>query len=102
MPIWTVPVLIGMAVGTVWLRLWIVRTTYGINQSEIQIRHLQQEKQQAELKVTALRSPRRLELLARTKFGLTQPRVDQVIHLGGHGEPAGAGSRGGGAKKNGP
>lgn len=80
-PLWAVPVLIGMAVGTVWLRLWIVRTTYEINQSEIVIRQMQQEKQQMEVKVTSLKSPRRLELLAKTKFGLTQPRSDQVIRF---------------------
>jgi cell division protein FtsL len=82
MPFWTIPVLILMATGTVWLRLWIVRATYGISQSEKTIHHLQQEVQQMELKVTALRSPRRLELLAKTKFNLSQPHSDQVVRLG--------------------
>ena len=70
-----------MAIATVWLRLSIVRTSYSINEAERSIRKLLQEKEQLELKVTASRSPRRLEILAKTKFGLSQPRTDQVIRL---------------------
>lgn len=81
MPWWALPILIAMAIGTVWLRLSIVGTTYAINQSEKKIRELQQEREQMELRVTALRSPRRLELLAKTRYGLTQPRSEQLIHM---------------------
>ena len=81
MPLWVVPVLIGLAIGTVWLRLSIVRTTYAINQSNKTIRDLQQEREQAVLQLSALRSPRRLEALARTKFGLTQPKSEQIVHM---------------------
>jgi cell division protein FtsL len=80
-PIWAIPVLIAMAIGTVWLRLAIVRTTYSINQVERSIHNLKQEKQQIELRLAGLRSPRRLESLAKTKFGLTQPKSDQVIYF---------------------
>ena len=82
MPLWVVPVLIAMATGTVWLRLTIIRTTYEINQANREIRELHQEREKAELKFTELRSPRRLELLARSRLTLTQPRADQIIHLG--------------------
>lgn len=82
MPIWVVPALILLAIGTVWLRLSIVRTTYAINQAERDERALRQEREDLELKVTALRSPRHLEGIAKSKFGLGTPRSDQVIHLG--------------------
>ena len=72
-----------MAIGTVWLRLSIVRTTYAINQAGHTDREMRQEREDLELKVTALRSPRRLEGIAKAKFGLGTPRSDQVIHLGG-------------------
>jgi cell division protein FtsL len=81
MPFWVVPTLVVMAVGTVWVRLWIVRTTYSIDETDRMHRSLQQERERAELKLASLRSPRRLELLARTKFQLVPPRHDQVIHL---------------------
>jgi cell division protein FtsL len=87
MPIWVVPILIVFAIGTVWLRLSIVRTTYAINQAERDERSLRQEREDMELKVTALRSPRRLEGIAKTKFGLGTPRSDQVIHLGSRNGP---------------
>ncbi|MEK6579086.1 MAG: septum formation initiator family protein [Bdellovibrionota bacterium] len=80
-PIWAFFTLIAFAVATVWLRLSIVRTTYEISQAESTIRQLQQQREQAELKVTALRSPRRLEVLARGKFGLTQPQAGQMVLL---------------------
>ena len=82
MPIWVIPVLVLLAIGTVWLRLAIVRTTYAINQAEHAEHGLRQEREDLELKVTALRSPRRLESIAKSKFGLGIPRSDQVIHLG--------------------
>ena len=81
MPLWAVPLLLFMAIGTVWLRHTIVNTTYAINKTERKIRDLQQEREQVYLKVTALRSPRRLETLAKSKFGLTQPKSEQVIHV---------------------
>jgi cell division protein FtsL len=80
-PFWIVPMVILLAIGTVWLRLAMVRTTYEIGQTDKQLHNLQQEHEQAELKLTALRSPRRLEVLAHTKFGLTQPRAEQVVHV---------------------
>jgi cell division protein FtsL len=81
MPVWVVPVLIAFAIGTVWLRLSIIRTTYSIDQMDHQIRELNHARDDMEIKVTALRSPRRLELLARTRFGLSQPKSDQLIHM---------------------
>lgn len=80
-PFWIVPVVILLAIGTVWLRLAIVRTTYEIGQTDKQIHNLRQEHEQAELRLTALRSPRRLEVLAHSKFGLTAPRAEQVVHV---------------------
>jgi hypothetical protein len=82
-PLWVIPVVIVLAIGTVWLRLSIVRTTYAINQSEKEIQGLRQAREQMELKVTALRSPRHLEGLARGKYGLGTPRAEQIVHLGG-------------------
>ena len=82
LPLWVVPLTILMATGTVWLRLSMIRTTYAIDQADQAIRNLQMEQEKLNLKVTGLRSPRRLETLAKTKFSLQRPRSDQVIHLG--------------------
>ena len=82
LPLWSIPLMVIFAVATVWFRLAIIRTTYEITQTDRTIRELQLEKEQQEVKLAALKSPRRLELLARTRFSLSQPRADQVIHMG--------------------
>jgi cell division protein FtsL len=81
LPTWVIPVLVVMAVLTVWVRLSIIKTTYAIGEAGHEIRALEQAKEQMDLRLTGLRSPRRLEGIARVKFGLTQPRADQVIHI---------------------
>lgn len=78
---WAVPILIVLAIGTVWLRLLIIRTTYSISQTDKMIRNLRQERDRIELKLAVLRSPKRLEALARTRFGLSQPKAEQVVRL---------------------
>jgi cell division protein FtsL len=80
-PLWAVPVLIVFATGTVWVRLAMIRTTYAISQTDREMNRVRQDRELLQLKTSALRSPRRLEVLARTRFGLSQPRTDQVIHF---------------------
>lgn len=80
-PLWSIPTLILFSIGTVWLRLSIIRTTYAINETNRQIDHTRQEKELLQLKLAALRSPRRLEGLAKSRFGLALPEVDHIIHL---------------------
>ena len=80
-PLWVIPILIIFSIGTVWIRLYIVRTTYKINEINQALAQMRREKENLQLKVMALRSPKRLESLAQTRFGLTQPRVDQIVHL---------------------
>lgn len=80
-PLWTIPTLILFSIGTVWLRLSIIRTTYAINETTRQIDRARQERELLQLKLAALRSPRRLEGLAKSRFGLAPPPVDRIIHL---------------------
>lgn len=84
LPLWIVALMVLMAIGTVWLRLSIVRTTYAIDQTDRQMRALQQAREQMDLKLAAFRSPRRLELIARSKFGLAPPRSEQIVHMNAH------------------
>lgn len=70
-----------MAIGTVWLRLSIVQITYEINQTNKMLRNSQEELEALKLQVARLKSPRRLELLAKTRFHLTAPDASQLIRL---------------------
>jgi len=80
-PKWIFPLLIGLSILTVALRLKIVSTVYEINQTEKVISNSKHEKERTSMKVAALRSPRRLELLSKTQFKLAQPAAKQVIYL---------------------
>jgi cell division protein FtsL len=80
-PKWIFPILLVLSVATVALRLKIVNTVYEINQTEKLITNSKHERERASLKVAALKSPRRLELLSRTQFKLNQPSSKQVVYL---------------------
>lgn len=80
-PVWVFPILIAFAFMTVWIRLTVVKTTYELNQANKTLNNLKLEKEQLELKVAQLRSPRRLESLAKQKFNLNPPSPDRVISL---------------------
>ena len=80
-PFWTIPVLIALAFSTVWLRLSVVHTTYELDQANKTLGNLKLENEKLELKVAQLRSPRRLEALAKTKFQLSPPAPEKLIQL---------------------
>lgn len=80
-PRWTFPVLVLFAIGTIWLRLYMVRTTYSINQADREIREHRQVLSQAELKVASQRSPKNLEAVAKQKFNLKPPKTEQYVPM---------------------
>lgn len=80
-PKWIFPVLFILSISTVALRLKIVNTVYEINQTEKVISNIRHELERTALKVSGLRSPRRLELLSRTQFKLAHPVAKQVVYL---------------------
>ncbi len=80
-PVWVFFALVVFATGTVWVRLNIIRTTYAINEINQKIEKSRQEGEILKLKLADLKSPKKLEELARRKFGFSQPRIDQVVHF---------------------
>lgn len=80
-PIWVFPIILALGVSTIWLRLYVVRTTYSITQLDRQIRNMKYEKEKMELKMAALRSPRHLEGISRGHFNLVQPKAHQIVHI---------------------
>lgn len=80
-PKWIFPALLVLSIATVALRLKIVNTVYEINQTEKIIANSKHEKERAAVKASALRSPRRLEILSKTQFKLAQPDAKQVVYL---------------------
>ena len=80
-PGWVFPLIVLFATGTVWLRLYVVRTTYLINQSSQMISNANRELDRVQYELARARSPRYLESIARTRFGLEAPKSHQVIHM---------------------
>lgn len=80
-PLWVFPIIIFFAFATVWIRLSVVKKTYELNQVSRMVQNLKLENEQLELQVAQLRSPRRLETLARTIFNLKPPEAGRVIKL---------------------
>jgi cell division protein FtsL len=80
-PKWVFPVLLVLSIVTVALRLKIVNTVYEINQTEKIISNAKHEKERAAIRIASLRSPRRLEILAKTQYKLGQPEAKQVVYL---------------------
>ncbi len=78
---WTIPVLIAFSFATVWLRLTVVHTTYELDQANKTLHNLKLESEKLELRVAQLRSPRRLEAIARQKFKLSPPTPEKLIQM---------------------
>lgn len=71
--------LLVVALFYVWSRLQVVNLEYDISTLEGRQRRLQQEHRQLQLEVASLRSPVRIEQVARDELGLRLPAPEQVI-----------------------
>jgi len=80
-PLWAIPLLVMLSILTVWTRLETVELTYSINQLGATERALQQERARAEVRLASVRSPRRLEPIARDRMGLRPPTTEQIIYI---------------------
>ena len=78
-PKWVYFALVVFAIGTVWLRLYIVQSTYHIDQKDKIISNLQKNIEKVKLDVEELKSPKKLEALAQKKFQLSPAHPSQVI-----------------------
>ena len=85
-PRWVLPVVALFGIGTVWLRLRILRMHYAAHQLEQAIAADHRRLETLELRVAALRSPERLAHLAR-RYGLAPPGPKQRISLAETGTP---------------
>jgi len=80
-PFWVIPILLGLAIATVWIRLSIVRTSYEIDLAEKMQKNLMEEREKLRFQITRLRSPETLDAIARQKYHLAPPAVRQVVRF---------------------
>ena len=80
-PLIFISVVFVLAVTTVWIRLQLVQVTYRINKVTLMTKKEQETLDSLRLKVAKLRSPKRLERIAKKNFHLTSPHVGQTIYI---------------------
>jgi hypothetical protein len=80
-PWWALIFIIAFAVGTIWLRLDIIKSSYEVSQTDALIRNVKKENENLSLDLARLKSPLTLKKMAREKFKLDSPLAGQVIYL---------------------
>ena len=81
LPIWAIPLFVVFSVGTVWLRLAAVGASYSISRTEKMITELRNVQEKTDIRLASLKSPRRLEKIARDRMGLRPATAEQVIRI---------------------
>ena len=72
-------VMVGSALFYVWARLQVVRWGYRISQATARQEELRQANRELRIEAASLRSPGRIEAIARKELGLDFLRPGQVI-----------------------
>jgi cell division protein FtsL len=63
----------------VWSRTELVRLEYDISRMEKQLRDLKQDERCMQLEAASLRSPQRVEEVARNDLGMIRAKTEQII-----------------------
>jgi cell division protein FtsL len=81
-PLFTfIAVLLVLSLFFVWSRLQVVHLEYEISSLEGRLREANQDVQRLRLEAASLRSPARIEQVAKSRIGLRLPTADQVIPI---------------------
>lgn len=74
-----IAVMLAVAIFFVWSRIQVVNLAYDISSLEGRLRGAQQETQRLRLEAASLRSPMRIEQVARNELRLRLPAPEQVV-----------------------
>jgi cell division protein FtsL len=74
-------VLVTVSLFFVWSRLQLVSLQYEISHLESRLREVHREVRCLHLETASLRSPARIQTVARTRLGLRNPTPEQVIYV---------------------
>lgn len=66
---------------TIWIRLSSVDATYAVNQSALTIKTLEKEKADLLKDLAVLKSPKRLEALARDRLNMRRPEGAEIVRI---------------------
>ncbi|MFH1874271.1 MAG: cell division protein FtsL [Pseudomonadota bacterium] len=74
-------VVIVLALVYVWTRIQVVQLGYDVSGLTSEVKELNQQKSILQAEVAKLRSPARLDEIARTKLGMRLPFGDEIIFV---------------------
>lgn len=74
-------IVIAALIFYTWSRLEVVRLGYEIFNANSEMRRLDQENKEMILEIATLKSPKRIERIAREELNLLPPRDEQIIIL---------------------
>ena len=72
-------ILLVVSLFFVWSRITVVNLEYDISRLGNHMHEMEQENQKLRLEAAHLRSPERIERVARTELGLRMPTLEQVV-----------------------
>lgn len=72
-------ILLALSLFFVWSRLHVTNLEYAISSLESELRGLEKEQSRLRLEAASLRSPERIERLARIELNLLIPVAEQVV-----------------------
>ena len=75
--------LAGAALSHAWVRTRVTEQGYALSRLSAEYRELSREHEALRLKAAELKSPQRIEELARTKLAMGPPSLDRVVVLVG-------------------
>jgi cell division protein FtsL len=79
------PVALGVFIY-LWPHMHLVRVAYEMHEVQMEERALIQENVRLRVEIASLRSPKRIDQIARQKLGLITPQNDQIILVKRRGE----------------
>ncbi|HKK01527.1 MAG TPA: cell division protein FtsL [Desulfuromonadales bacterium] len=74
-----IAVLFALSLFFVWSRIQVINLEYNISSLEEQLRTAQHQSRQLRLEAASLRSPARIEKIARQELGLQLPTPEQIV-----------------------
>ncbi len=72
----------GFALLFVWTRVRVIQLGYEVTRLRKETADLTEQKDHLEAEVASLRSPERLEGIAREQFGMRLPQGDEIVFVG--------------------
>lgn len=77
-----VAVAVVFMLAFVWIRIRVIQLGYEVSKIRKETSELRQQKNRLEAEVEALKSPSRIEVIAKERFGMRLPQYGEIVSVG--------------------